>query len=358
MSSETDIFREISEGSPDCIFVFDFKENTISFVNKAVEALLGLSQEEVISKPEKLLEIIHPDDQEYVKSKQPEVKPSSPFIKLDFRLLLPGQKTKWVQLKGYGVRAKSPQPQFVAFVEDITERKEAELNFYTVKEQKDVVLQILGHDLRAPLNTIKMSSLLLEKEFKNSKEEDVERLLKIINVTCNNSLELIREILDMEYLESQAMPLRKSRVDIVARLQNQVDTFHLRDRQKTIILDASEPAVYVEVDVLRFMLVVENILSNAYKFTADDGRISISVKDKGETVLLTFEDNGIGIPDKLKPYIFDKFTKARRPGMRGERPVGLGMHLIRTLVKMHNGDIWFESEEEKGTTFYVEVPKF
>jgi two-component system sensor histidine kinase VicK len=68
-------------------------------------------------------------------------------------------------------------------------------------------------------------------------------------------------------------------------------------------------------------------------------------------------DTGIGVPAELQPVLFDKFSKARRPGLRGEESTGLGMSIIKTLVTWHGGKIWFSSEENKGTTFYIELPK-
>lgn len=110
---------------------------------------------------------------------------------------------------------------------------------------------------------------------------------------------------------------------------------------------------------MKFIQVITNLVSNAIKFTQDDGTISIHVEDKEDTgtLLITIEDNGIGIPDKYHASLFDKFTKARRPGLRKEPTIGLGMSIIKTIIEWHNGKIWFESEENKGTTFYLEIPK-
>jgi two-component system sensor histidine kinase VicK len=127
----------------------------------------------------------------------------------------------------------------------------------------------------------------------------------------------------------------------------------------TFELFSSDPSIYVEIDEVKFIQVITNLISNAIKFTQDDGRITVRVEDKEDsgTLLITVEDNGIGIPKKYHASLFDKFTKARRPGLRHEPSVGLGMSIIKTIVEWHKGRIWFESEENKGTTFYIEIPK-
>ena len=71
---------------------------------------------------------------------------------------------------------------------------------------------------------------------------------------------------------------------------------------------------------------------------------------------MTVADDGIGIPAHLLPVLFDRFTPARRPGLRGEKTTGLGMHIIETIVRLHQGHIWVESQENVGTTFYIQLP--
>ncbi|MCC9136654.1 sensor histidine kinase [Pontibacter silvestris] len=105
------------------------------------------------------------------------------------------------------------------------------------------------------------------------------------------------------------------------------------------------------------MQAINNLLSNAIKFTPDGGEITLALEEKEETVLFKISDTGIGIPEKYHATLFDKFTRARRLGIKDEPSVGLGMSIIKTIVEWHQGQIWFESQEDKGTTSYIEVPK-
>lgn len=104
------------------------------------------------------------------------------------------------------------------------------------------------------------------------------------------------------------------------------------------------------------MQVINNLLSNALKFTPDDGEIKVVLSKAGDKVRMVVADTGIGIPEKFKAELFEKFSSARRTGIKGEDSVGLGMYITKTIVNWHHGEIWFESEEGKGTTFYVEIP--
>ncbi|RZK35204.1 MAG: ATP-binding protein, partial [Hymenobacter sp.] len=102
---------------------------------------------------------------------------------------------------------------------------------------------------------------------------------------------------------------------------------------------------------------VNNLISNAIKFTRDGSSITLSLEERPEKVMIIVSDNGIGIPERFHAALFDKFSPAGRTGLNGEPSVGLGMSIIKTIVEWHEGRIWFESEETKGTTFYIEIAK-
>src|SRR5206468_1907545 len=126
---------------------------------------------------------------------------------------------------------------------------------------------------------------------------------------------------------------------------------------KTFIINSSVEKLFMHLDSLKFMQVINNLISNAIKFTPDNGVIEIEIQDLNQHALIVVRDNGIGIPADMHPYLFDKFTRARRAGLRGEEPVGLGMSIIKTIVELHKGKIWFTSKENEGSSFYIEMPK-
>ncbi|KQS36369.1 sensor histidine kinase KdpD [Pedobacter sp. Leaf194] len=105
------------------------------------------------------------------------------------------------------------------------------------------------------------------------------------------------------------------------------------------------------------MQVINNLISNSLKFTPDGGNIDIYIQENKRNIVVSVADNGIGIPKKHHAALFDKFTSARRSGLKGEQSTGLGMSIIKAIVDWHNGNIWFESEEKKGTKFFIELPK-
>ena len=225
--------------------------------------------------------------------------------------------------------------------------------------QKASVLEILAHDLAGPLNNIKGLSSIITDELKQHDNPELDYMIKMITKTSERSIRLIREYVTQESLESANVEVIKKRVDIVDKLRDIISQYKKseEDIAKTFNLQSQQEKIYLKIDLFKIIQVIQNLISNAIKFTPDGGVINLYVEEKEEDVLIIVADNGIGIPANQQNGLFEKFTKARRQGLKGEPSTGLGMSIIKTIVEWHDGKIWFESEEGKGTTFYVELPK-
>ncbi len=358
MESAISLLEQLANHSNDLTFVYDFDKQQFQFLSDSAHQLLGLDKEAINQQPAKLLSLIPAEDKEHVLEEIGKLKRGSHHINFTFRIMLDGQQIKWLHLKAYRLAQQNNQNTFFAGIaEDITTQKIYEQGVLAIKEQKNVILQVLGHDLRTPLSNISLSMNLLTQELNVEENKKVKNLIDIVERTCRNSLAMIKQIINLEYVETQEMGIQKRRDDIIFRIQNQIDTFRSLDRSgKTFLFHKNTESLYTSIDSIRFMLIIENLLTNAYKFTKPEGVIEVYLEAQEQSVLIKVQDNGIGIPENLKPLIFDKFTSARRKGTQGEVPVGLGMHLIKTMVEQLEGRIWFESQEGQGTTFYVELP--
>jgi two-component system sensor histidine kinase VicK len=108
---------------------------------------------------------------------------------------------------------------------------------------------------------------------------------------------------------------------------------------------------------VKFFQIIHNLISNAIKFTHDNGEIDIIVEEREGSFVISVRDNGIGIPGDMHDKLFSKNTPAGREGLNNERSSGMGLHIVQMLVGLLNGKVWFKSEENNGSTFSIELPK-
>ncbi len=226
------------------------------------------------------------------------------------------------------------------------------LNLELNDKEKDRILRAVAHDLRNPIAGIgSLTSLMLMED---DLPADQKELLQLIKVTTTNSLELIREILEA----TGAVTVKnfvKEDVDINTLVSNSIELlrFKAAEKDQTIVF---EPLPHGEVMLLsreKMWRVLSNLISNSIKFSQKGSEIKVKVEYRDEDVLISVKDNGIGIPDELKNSVFNMFTQAKRPGTIGEPSFGLGLSISKQIVESHGGEIWFESNPGKGTTFYI-----
>lgn len=354
-----DFFFKLAEHAKYVIFAFDFNSSQFVYINPYFEEVWQLKKEDVIADPSILWSSIHPEDQEFVKTTYQELLDQESEKDIEFRIQLPDDKVRWLRCNSFMYDEKSDQRIVAGLIENITDFKENThlLNKFAAK--KNAVLEILSHDLSRPLANIQGLSGILADQLKPYKEKEVDKIINMIAESSKRGIHLIRTFVQQEFLESAQAKLVKKRVNIVHEFKLLMDQYQQEERMvsKTFLFEASSDAISMRIDDAKFMQVINNLLSNAIKFTRDDGVITVRVQEEEEHVLMSVADNGIGIPKHLQDGLFDRFSKARREGLKGEPSTGLGMSIIKSIVEWHNGQIWFESEEKKGSTFYMRLPK-
>ncbi|EQA43302.1 GHKL domain protein [Leptospira broomii serovar Hurstbridge str. 5399] len=240
----------------------------------------------------------------------------------------------------------------------IKELKTREQKLERLNESKDLIMATIAHDIRNPLNIIQISLDLLKERIPDISAKNVETLMYAQDA-CSRAEKLIRELLELSQIESEEFSLTKEITKLDPYVVRVLSPFRYQasEKQIEIKITVHPPDLSAMIDRDRFARVLENLITNSLKFTEESGKIEInSFEEKGK-VWLEIKDTGIGIPEKLKEYVFDKYSKARRKGMLGEKTVGLGMWIVKTIVEKHQGKIWLESQEGLGTTFYVCLPK-
>ncbi len=352
-------FETITQQTKQVFFVYNLNSQEVEYVNGAFEKVFNHPQEEFRRNPQSLMERVHPEDRAYIQEVATQIGQEEEKKNCEFRLLLDNGSIRWICLTAYTYRNKDQERLITGFAEDITKSKEYTFNLLKYNAKKDSTLEILSHDLASPMNNLQGLTQLLAKHTESYGDTKLKEMLELMQETCKRGVELIRDFVAVEFLESSNVDLKKQRVDIVEKIRTVIDNYRQGEGviPKVFQFSASRENIFLYADDTKFMQVLNNLISNAIKFTPDGGVITTRIEDQGETVLITVADNGIGIPEQLQAGLFEKFTRARRPGLKGEKSTGLGMSIIKTIVEWHGGKIWFKSKEGEGSTFFIQIPK-
>jgi signal transduction histidine kinase/CheY-like chemotaxis protein len=221
---------------------------------------------------------------------------------------------------------------------------------------KTSFLSNMSHEIRTPMNAIIGFATLLKDESIN------ENRYEYINIIESNGLmllTLINDILDLSSIQSQQVSLKPKNTNLYGLLTNLLETFKIDTDKKDLTLklntDQIKDDCHLIFDEIRLKQVLSNLLSNACKFT-ESGYIEFGVHEITDTVTFFVKDTGLGIPKGSGISIFDRFYKIENCKDQLYRGTGLGLSLCKSIVTLWNGDIWFESELGKGTTFFFTYP--
>jgi len=307
--------------------------------------------------PKVLLTTIHLEDQRYVLSKLNASIEGKTVTDVECRIKRE-ENERWLRITPY-VTTDNDESLLIGQAEDITSYKANTEVLNNHNNKKNSILNILTHDLAGHMGAIGNLSSLLARDIAKYKDPEADRYIDMIHRISNSSIKLIHDFVNQEFLESAGVTLLKTRVNLIKKIKLTTENYFAMQNELQVEFSchSNKENIFVEIDEDKFMQVINNLISNALKFTPNGGSIKIYIKEHKKEVLLSIADSGIGIPQKYHATLFEKFSDARRTGLKGEPSTGLGMSIIKTIVNWHHGDIWFESEENKGTTFYIRLPK-
>lgn len=241
---------------------------------------------------------------------------------------------------------------------DITENKRYQAELQMASEQKDRFLAMLGHELRNPLAAVYMATQTLS--LIDIEDETLTQVRRILDRQTSHMSRLLDGLLDVSRvirgkitLEEEILDIRSVIQDVLQDLQIMIQASGLR-----VGHDLPDEPLYVKGDRVRLTQIVDNLLSNALKYTKPPGVVIISARHEGDDIVMAVEDSGIGIDEELLPHIFDTFRQSQQSIDRSAGGLGLGLSLIKGLVELHGGEVWAESEgKNQGARFMVRLPQ-
>ena len=239
-------------------------------------------------------------------------------------------------------------------------------SFKELEKAKSEFVSIASHELRTPLTVINgYLSLLLNGDLGDFSDETSRRTLKKVLLKAANETErltrLVKDLLDVSRIEEKRMVLEKRPTPIKDLVSEVVDEVRQIAHQKNLNLfyesaSGDDETLVVVCDRPKIFQALLNLIDNSVKFTPEGGLIKVCYGRQGEKVLISVEDNGIGIPRKLQSVIFEKFQQVPGSYLKENRGTGLGLFIVKSLIELHQGTLELESDIGKGTKFTFTLP--
>lgn len=233
----------------------------------------------------------------------------------------------------------------------VKQLEEKNIEVQKLNHQKSEILAFVAHDLRNPLNNIEaLSRIMLEEEQYLQSTE-----LQLVLSSARQAKNIINDLL--EVVQEQRVPLLLAKTDMVNYLKSITEVWQANaEKERTITFKTDEKELFTTINSSKFTRVIDNLIGNGLKFSRPDTPINVVVSKTDKECILWIKDFGIGIPDHLQSSLFDPFSKSGRPGLKGEKSIGLGLHISRQIIEQHQGTLTVESRENEGTTFVIALP--
>jgi two-component system phosphate regulon sensor histidine kinase PhoR len=242
----------------------------------------------------------------------------------------------------------------VAIFNDITELRQ-------VERMKTAFVSTVSHELRTPLTSIKGFISTLLDDVENLYDEETRReFYEIIDQECDRLTRLISDLLNVSRIESgRALDMQLGDVDlhkVVGRVLQAQQQYTARHQ---LVNEIPEDFPLIEADSDKIYQVVDNLIGNAIKYAPEGGIVTVGAEDEGNTIRLDVTDQGLGIPERHRDKIFERFHMVDDDvDHKAIKGTGIGLYLVRHLTRAHGGDVWLSwSEVGKGSTFSVRLPK-
>jgi PAS domain S-box-containing protein len=228
-----------------------------------------------------------------------------------------------------------------------------------IDRMKSEFISLASHQLRTPLSTIQTYAHMLDEGYMGDVNEDQARTLKTILTATNTMNELIGMLLNIARIESGSIAVNSKEIEAKQIVHDVVKQLGMNAKAKQVTVAVREPKHRVKLiaDTLIVKEILLNLVGNAIKYTTKGGEVTIRVQEHIDHILFAVRDTGLGIPKQAQSQVFTKFFRAPNVVRQETTGTGLGLYVVKGLVSTLHGKVWFKSEENVGTTFYVSLPK-
>lgn len=350
-------FRQMAENIDDVFWICSLIDRELLYVSEAYDLIWGASRNALKARPEAWLESVHQDDRKRVEQSFHRLFENQPYEE-QFRIVLPDGTLRWVRDRAFPVKnAANATYRIARITSDISVSKLAEKMLQDADMHKDEFLATLAHELRAPLAPIRNAVEIMQKPIPLNAEEHA-FTHQVILRQVNHMTRLVNDLLDSARISQGKIVLQMAPVEINALVRTTIETSMplMIERAHTLEVVYAEQPVWIAGDALRLAQAVNNLLTNAAKYTARGGVIGVRITHT-KNVVITVNDNGIGISEARAKTIFNLFSQGDVTPDQAQDGLGIGLSLVKKLIELHSGTVSVQSAGHGcGSCFKLTLP--
>jgi len=318
------------------------KDSEVLLLNPSAEGILGIEAKDIIGKSLNLL------------SKYSNIKILSQFLKENKKrplireeIIFP-KPERTFQITAIAIAAS----QDLIILHDVSREK-------LIEQMKTEFVSLAAHQLRTPLSAIKWTLRMILDGDVGKITKGQRNFLEKTYQSNERMIGLINDLLNVARIEEGRYLYKLVPAQIEDIIQSVINPYKEEIKRKKIIFEFKKPKKKlpkIKVDVEKINLAIQNLLDNTIKYTRPGGRVTVSLKGGIKEIELGVTDTGVGIPEDQQERVFSKFFRGANVIRLETEGAGLGLFITKNIIEAHGGKIWFESEENKGTTFYFTLP--
>jgi len=335
----------------------------LKFVNPMILDLTGFSEEELLSNP--FLDFVHPDDHGLLIQNQiKRLGGEAIDLRYHIKIVRKDKSIRWVEMGGVKIVWEG-EPAIMNFITDITQRKQAEeeiklqnAKLQKTNAEKDKFFTIIAHDIRSPFSGFLGLTQIMAEELPSLSMAEIQDIALSMRNSATNLFRLLENLLQWSLIQRGLIPFAPKEAELLPILEESTAIVlePARIKEIKIILDIAD-GFMVFADHHLLQTIFRNLISNAVKFTPKGGEVKLSAKINGNNFIeFAVGDTGIGMNQTMVDQLFRIDVQTGRKGTEGEVSTGLGLILCKEFVERHGGELWVESTEEIGSTFYFTIP--
>jgi PAS domain S-box-containing protein len=349
-----ELSRVLLDSSPVGIYIV--RDGKFRYVNPEFQRYTGYTAEEVTGRNS--LELVYHEDRKQVKQHTVNTLKGQMFSPYECRVVSKDGRIRWIVEMTTSIIYEGKRA-VLGYYMDIDERKKLEWDVAKYKELDDLkrtLLSTVSHELRTPLSNIKgYANLLLKHQYKLS-ENDWLDFVRGIDKDTDRLTIFVNDLLNLSRLEAGLLSVDRKLRSINRLVKEVVIEACIRHPHHLITSEEAGRLPRVKMDIRRIRQVLDNLIDNACKYSADGTRVKISVKQAGNEILIGVSDQGIGIAAEDLERVFDPMYRIKHENSEKIPGIGLGLSVCKGLIDSHDGRIWIESTVGKGSTCWFTLP--